>query len=111
MNRSTFAILASIAICSCASAPPEVTANLTVATNEAQVSRCDYVGSFKMNFRQDGIDESLAPYKERMRSNKAFRKAASQGANVILRVELNPAPLVKVKAYRCEPGELAPNHF
>lgn len=64
-----------------------------------------------MNFKQDGIDQSLAPYKERMRSNKAFRRAIGKGANVILRVQPDPAPLVRVKAYRCEPGELAPDHF
>jgi hypothetical protein len=111
MRRSASAILAAVALSSCATAPPEVTANLKVATNEAQVSRCDYVGTFKMNFKQDGIDQSLAPYKERMRSNKAFRRAIGKGANVILRVQPDPAPLVRVKAYRCEPGELAPDHF
>jgi hypothetical protein len=111
MNRSLFAVLVAVSFWSCTTEPEAATANLKVATDEAQVSRCDYVGSFKMNFRQDGIDESLAPYKERMRSNKAFRRAASKGANVILRVEPDPAPLVKVKAYHCAPGELAPNRF
>jgi hypothetical protein len=62
-----------------------------------------------MNFQQDGIDESLAPYKERRRSNKAFRRVAGKGANTILRVEPEPAPLVKVNAYYCAPGELAAN--
>lgn len=109
MKRSVFVLFAAVSMCSCVSGPEEITANLKVAKTEAQVSRCEYVGSFKMNFRQDGIDESLAPYKERLRSNKAFRRAASKGANTILRVERDPAPLVKVNAYSCAPGELAVN--
>ncbi|HEU4604333.1 MAG TPA: hypothetical protein VFS24_20325 [Steroidobacteraceae bacterium] len=111
MWRSASVVLAAISLCACASEPEEVTANLKIATDEAQVSRCDYVGTFKMNFKEDGIDQSLASYKDRMRSNKEFRRAASKGANVILRVDPNPAPLVPVKAYSCDPGELAPHRF
>jgi hypothetical protein len=110
MKHPAFVVLAAIALCSCSSGPDEITANLKVAKSEAQVSRCEYVGSFKMNFQDDGLDESLATYKERMRSSKGFRRAVIKGANTIVRMDPNPAPLVKVNAYDCAPGDLASNH-
>lgn len=88
----------------------QIKANFMVAKTPEQVSKCDFISTFKMNFGTDGISQSLAPRSERSKSGSDFKKAVAAGANTIYRVEPAPAPLVKVNAYRCKVADLIATH-
>jgi hypothetical protein len=103
MNR--FILLLSMMVVS-GCATEQIKANFMVAKSPEQLTKCDYISTFKMNFGTDGISQSLAPSSERRASALNFKKAVAAGANTIYRVEPAPAPLVRVNSYRCKVADL-----
>jgi len=89
-----------IALSGCATLS-EFQANFIVAKAPEQVANCDYIGAFKAHFENDGVPESLASPEERKQSVLEMRMVRAHGANTVLRVEPDRAPLAKVNAYRC----------
>jgi hypothetical protein len=103
MNR--FLLVLSVVILN-GCATEQIKANFLVAKSPEQLTKCDYISTFNMNFSADGVSQSLATSSERQKSALDFKKAVAAGANTIYRVEPAPAPLVKVNAYRCKVADL-----
>lgn len=103
--KIVFLMFAALALSGCVTTK-EIKANMIVVKNPDQLKKCDYIGTFKMNFASDGVSKTLASKSEQRKSAVDFSKVVAAGANTIYRIETAPAPLVTVNAYRCSIKEL-----
>ena len=94
-----------LALGACATTEP-VRGHFVVATSPDQYQRCEYVTTFKMNFHGDGVPVSQASAHDQRESANGLRTAVLGGANLLYRVDRQPAALVAVNAYRCPIREL-----